>query len=261
MRAAGQGNLPVMDLLMQAGADCRHRDKVGGRSLLGTASLYGQSAAVKRLLLSAGRADLESRNNGGCTPLMETCSVMLDTVPRSRGHLAALEMLLEAGADPNAVGDDGGTALDRACRHGLTECARRLIKGGADAGIEWHSTDKESGDRFNHGTALRIAVLRQSAPACLAESMGHTELAAELPNMIQVQRKKQRNQARKQRKDERDRKARQAELLEPEPELDDLEQSELAALERAEGESKQGSDEKGGRNSPPVSPVNFEQLD
>ena len=222
---------------IKLGADCRVRSHAARCTPLGKASLYGHPEVVKRLL-SASLADLDTPDDHGCTPLMGTC-IKVDAVPRSRGHLVALGLLLEARADVDAMGEFG-TALHMACDDGLLECCRLLIKSDCDTTKEWYDTGK---DGASLGTALDVA-----------ERGGHTELAAELPKMIQVQRKKKRNQARKQRKEERDRKARAA-GLEPEPELDDLAQSELAELESIEAESKQGSEEEG-RDSPPVSPVN-----
>jgi hypothetical protein len=208
-----------------------------GRALA-LACIWGRPQVVKRLLPFV---DVNSRSESGMAPLDIVCSrnhVSLPAgtklLPRTDSHLTCLEMLLDARADPNAVCDEGRTALHATCFFGLTDCARLLIKAGCDSSVE----DCE-GD-----TALHFA-----------EAEGHTELTAELPDMIRVQRKKQRNQARKQRKETRNQKALQAGLLEPEPELEEVHQAELAELGSVKGDSKQGTEEEG-HGSPPVSPVN-----
>ena len=55
----------------------------------------------------------------GCEPLGQACA---------HGHLAAVNLLLEKGADVNAMADTcGRTALHRAASGGHTECVVRLI--------------------------------------------------------------------------------------------------------------------------------------
>jgi ankyrin repeat protein len=238
-QAAMTGNHLALDLLIQAGADCSLRCReFEDNKALALACIWGRPQVVKRLLPFV---DVNSRSESGMAPLDIVCSrnhVSLPAgtklLPRTDSHLTCLEMLLDARADPNAVCDEGRTALHATCFFGLTDCARLLIKAGCDSSVE----DCE-GD-----TALHFA-----------EAEGHTELTAELPDMIRVQRKKQRNQARKQRKETRNQKALQAGLLEPEPELEEVHQAELAELGSVKGDSKQGTEEEG-HGSPPVSPVN-----
>lgn len=91
------GNAPLLTRLVDRGAD------VNGR-------------------LSLARRDIKDR-----TPVMIAASS--DFVPT-----AAVRMLIARGADVNAVGPDGETALDLAKRHGETEVVRVLIEAGARAG-------------------------------------------------------------------------------------------------------------------------------
>lgn len=51
----------------------------------------------------------------------------------ARGHLAAVKLLLNHGADPNAGSGAAGTPLHRACEFGRLEIVRALLKAGADS--------------------------------------------------------------------------------------------------------------------------------
>lgn len=48
------------------------------------------------------------------------------------GNLASVLSLLESGADPNAIGPDGETALHEACQRGDVDCVRALLDSGAE---------------------------------------------------------------------------------------------------------------------------------
>jgi ankyrin repeat protein len=243
--AAMTGNHDVAQQLIQAGADCSVLCP-SERTPLALACMHGYLEVAKRLLPFS---DVNTRSDNGSTPLADTCAGYTeqdDFIPRTSGHVTCLEMLLDVKADPNALCHADTTALQRACYFGFTDCARLLIKRGCDSAIA-SNWGKASDDGIGDGT--------MSTALDLAEAEGHTELAAELPIMIRVQRKKQRNQARKQRKETRNQKALQAGLLEPEPELEEVDQTELAELESVKEASKQGTEEEG-HGSPPVSPVN-----
>jgi len=89
---AQRGNLPVMKLLLEKGADPNTR---GGMKLYGATPLYmatqgGHEASV-RLLLSYGSSVDESMWEVGVSPLFLACE---------RGHASIVDVLLKAGADP-----------------------------------------------------------------------------------------------------------------------------------------------------------------
>lgn len=46
------------------------------------------------------------------------------------GYVEALQILLEAGADPSAICDDGETPLHTACTGGSVKCATLLLENG-----------------------------------------------------------------------------------------------------------------------------------
>ena len=86
----------VVQLLIDAGADVNLRDD-DGESALMRASFDG---GIVRALLKAGSKDINTRNNIGETPLMRNYDPDV------------AQALLEAGADPWMVDNDGRTALE-----------------------------------------------------------------------------------------------------------------------------------------------------
>jgi ankyrin repeat protein len=52
--------------------------------------------------------------------------------PSRAAHISAVKLLLEAGANPNAVSPKGDTALHIAAHDGKLEPLRELVAGGAD---------------------------------------------------------------------------------------------------------------------------------
>ncbi len=101
--------------------------------------------AVRRLV--AAGADVNVGTNTGYTSLMSAAR---------QGHLANVAMLLQAGADVNAVtGGSPSTALHWAVENGHAEVVRQLVEAGADLDVET-------------GTGER--------PVELAAAMGHAEV-------------------------------------------------------------------------------------
>ena len=85
------------------------------------------NAALMRELLARG-ADPDARGPVGDVPIL--------TLAVSRGQREVVEVILEAGADPDLAGDgefSGGAALSAAVRNGEFALARMLLEHGADA--------------------------------------------------------------------------------------------------------------------------------
>ena len=129
MSAALNGDIALVDLLLQAGADvnlhCDCRAILGGgHTALTLASYKGDGKLVQRLL-DAGAA-VDAPSNGG-TPLI---------VAADAGHTPVIKLLLARGADVNkARNSKGETALMHAAfRH--HEMVKLLVSAGADVNAQ-----------------------------------------------------------------------------------------------------------------------------
>lgn len=179
--AASQGKSDCMKLLLAKGADASVSRSDGITALM-TASVGGHLEAV-RLLLEAG-ADPAATDNDGVTPLMNAAeggslevvkllaeaakedAGYLDTwsetgftamiIAAAQGNSKVVEYLLEAGADPNAVHENGVTALMYAASNNYVDVLELLLKTG-NVEIDAKHT--------NGGTALLEATTAGAADA------------------------------------------------------------------------------------------------
>jgi ankyrin repeat protein len=104
MHAANLGRLPVVSVLLAAGADVQAADDMGFTALFHAchqAQTDRGHPEVVRALVAAG-ADVEARIGYGVRPLMYAAG---------HGEAAVVQALLAAGADPMARNDGGRTAL------------------------------------------------------------------------------------------------------------------------------------------------------
>jgi ankyrin repeat protein len=109
----------IAELLLEAGADVNVRH-AQGYSVINAA---GEELRLLRVVLKF-KPDLEARNSGGYTPLLEAVA---------NGRLEAVKLLLEAGADPNnAYLREGATPLHLAASKGFTDIAALLLAHKAD---------------------------------------------------------------------------------------------------------------------------------
>ena len=143
MRALERGLSNSLELLLEAGADLEARNEEGCTPL-SLALRRGRPRVVERLL-EAG-ADREARDQQGRTPLMEAAA--------SAAGIRSVEALLAAGADPQARDTRGNSAL-LAALLGASEqhlrVARSLLRAGSRPTGElvrfcqqaiWHRPDK-----------------------------------------------------------------------------------------------------------------------
>ena len=107
-------------LLLTKGADVHERDDNGYALIHGVS--FQDDMAMLTLLLKAG-AEVNDVSGGGCWPLQDAC--------RS-GHATAVAFLLQVGANPNLT-STGETALFAAVSSDSLECVRLLLNAGADA--------------------------------------------------------------------------------------------------------------------------------
>lgn len=154
--AAGEGKVDNLKLLLDKGADPSNA-RVDGITALMTSSVGGHAGAVK-LLMEKG-ADASATDKDGLTPLMNaaengTVAVVQALVEATdadymnlfsktgfnaliiacaHGHLEAVDYLLNAGADVEAVHDENKvTALMYAAASGHIDVLQLLLKKGAD---------------------------------------------------------------------------------------------------------------------------------
>jgi hypothetical protein len=118
--AAGQGFADVVQDLVNAGADVGATTVAGGDTPLTLACAGGFKDVVIELL--AAKADVNVRNDRHRSALMS--AAMYD-------HIAVLPTLLAAGADINATGPNGETALSLATDSKFTQLAELLRRSGA----------------------------------------------------------------------------------------------------------------------------------
>ncbi|HYP79967.1 MAG TPA: ankyrin repeat domain-containing protein [Steroidobacteraceae bacterium] len=138
--AATTGNAEAIRLLLKGGADVESANPEGQTALMVVARAGKVDAA--KLLLKAGAKVNATESWGGQSALMWAAA---------QGQVEMIQLLLKSGADPNARGairewprrvtseprpkgmNRGGfTPLLYTARQGCIDCARALLKGGAD---------------------------------------------------------------------------------------------------------------------------------
>jgi F-type H+-transporting ATPase subunit beta len=112
--AAGTGNLPLLELLVELGSDLNAADKMGNRPL-DRAVHMGQFETVRRLLELGAEPNL---TEGKKRQPLHTAVI--------RRHAEIARLLLEHGADKTAEDGNGRSTLDWAILKGLPEIARLL---------------------------------------------------------------------------------------------------------------------------------------
>ena len=148
--AAGKGNKAICELLLKRGANIGAVDVYGGQPL--HVAAYSRAAGVCELLVAHG-ADANSVNDFGMTPLMlvvkhaspAVCAALItsdnvnfkahEALHRAAawGHIQNVQLLIECGADINAVNKCGQTPLHTAAG-GYQDCPELceiLLKHGA----------------------------------------------------------------------------------------------------------------------------------
>jgi ankyrin repeat protein len=119
--AAQHGNIEMVRLLLEAGADSEYRDHNGDRALLWAAD-EGQAEAI-RLLLDAGSPPNSPDDPYGRSPLMQAAA---------SDSPAAVTLLLDAGANLHARDQSDLTPLHYAAWQGDAQIIELLLAAGAN---------------------------------------------------------------------------------------------------------------------------------
>jgi uncharacterized protein len=145
--AAGKGNIEIVIELMNNGVNIDCFDSYG-ETALHYASQYGHLSIVDFLVKAGANLEIKSLTSG-LTPLILAASDLASARRNEfeKNVIKVIYFLVEVGADPNAVSDDGWTALIGAVNAGSLEAVQVLLTAGADVKVK-----NEQGD-----TALSIA--------------------------------------------------------------------------------------------------------
>jgi ankyrin repeat protein len=132
--AVQSGQTDVVRRLLEAGANASHCSKYGLSPL--RAAAVRDNSQITRLLLDAG-ANPNARQTPGSIPADRRNTVFMSySTPlhdaAAYGLAENVGLLLAAGADVNAAGDDGNTPLVTAVNHRQMKMAERLLVAGAE---------------------------------------------------------------------------------------------------------------------------------
>jgi len=127
MLAADNGSCETLEILIDKGADLEAKNDYGMTPLY-IAAWSGKPECVK-ILIEKG-ADINACDQWGDSPAAAICGLEppweYAINAHSKEQLLALELLLEAGANPDLVNDDGETALDLAEKNTYISAANLL---------------------------------------------------------------------------------------------------------------------------------------
>lgn len=142
------GNLRItlVRLLIDANADVQGTNSLG-QTVLHLASMYGQVEMVNDLL--KGGANIDARCFKGDTALIYAVE--------GGSHGDVIDALLQAGADPTIVNQEGKTAMDLLAANGNQRCAEAIQRAidhqHADVADKVGSSDPEEPTRFREAMA------------------------------------------------------------------------------------------------------------
>ncbi len=121
--AAATGQTARLQALLEEDADLVNVAAVDGFSPLGLASFFGQTEAARLLIQRGAQVNQPSKNMQKVMPLHSAAAGQ---------HLEIARMLLDAGAQIDAVQEGGFTPLMSAAQNGQVEMVRLLLERGAD---------------------------------------------------------------------------------------------------------------------------------
>lgn len=124
LNAAASGNNDAIWILRDRGIDINTATAFGSTALHEAAS-HGQNSTIK-LLLNSPEINKEARDNRGNTPLLAAAWA---------AHFTSLKILIDHGANPRVMNDDGVCALHAAAKMGQADCTRTLLQKSVPASL------------------------------------------------------------------------------------------------------------------------------
>ena len=137
MIACKKGSKDAINVLLNAGADPNNTDADGDICLHYAARKYWPTEVIQAVIGHGG--DVNSTNKKNVTALMIACE---------NGHKDAINVLFNAGADPNITDDVGATCIYHAV---LAGCYKDVLEAIVNHGADVNVTNK------NNKTALMVA--------------------------------------------------------------------------------------------------------
>ena len=150
--ACAQAGLPLVELLLENGADVNATDFADHTPLHG-AAFAGNADIINALL--ARKADPGARNRQRVTPLLHAAL---------RGSALAVEALLRGGADVKVLDNLGESALHRAATGGHVEVLKLLLDRGADVNVRDRQGQSalHQAAQQGHPEAVRVLLARRA---------------------------------------------------------------------------------------------------
>merc|ERR1712070_52093 len=135
----------------------------------------GDVNKVKQCILNGSDPNIRDANNGGVRPLI---------LASLQGNLPVMEVLLKAGADPNATDDRGGCPLLLAAGGGLKDAMEVLIQNGADVNVRdpKGATCLHTAAFFGDASVVEMLVRNRADPEVVDEA-GKTALLLAAQNL------------------------------------------------------------------------------